>query len=263
MINPADQNVFWSVFLVTVTLFWVSPANVASKCKYDCCYKPDAIPTSDSGYVNGSCDSAFMKRRWKWYEFDKTTWDDGFGYNTPCMSKKPMSRIFNAIYILDYSAPNYPTDIKDMQGSILRIGGNYAIQQLNDVKGRCGSGKLAGQAGLNMSGASFIDEWTKFFWPFFYGAPAVWRAGIIIHEARHADGKPHNGNGNCKRGSGCDYSFAHNGSNTWEASWLCFFYADAQRTTPAVRRRARAAGNHVLRRTFTQKPDLLCKAYNH
>jgi hypothetical protein len=44
MINPADQNVFWSVFLVTVTLFWVSPANVASKCKYDCCYKPDEFP---------------------------------------------------------------------------------------------------------------------------------------------------------------------------------------------------------------------------
>jgi hypothetical protein len=91
-------------------------------------------------------------------------------------------------------------------------------------------------------------------WPFFYGEVVVERAGTIVHEARHAGGKGHNGGSSCPRGSSCDTNWGYKGANMYQVLYLWWFYVDGTRTTTGMRNYARQEGQRIIDRGFVTNP---------
>src|SRR5512146_2656748 len=217
---------------------------------YTCYYQPGMFWTDDSAYTTRSCNQPFINAVWGHFGFDKGDWDDGFGYEDPCNDNKPLARTFNALWLLAFSAEDYATGASDFSGNALRWGYPYSASKIDELDGRCGSGQWNSGARATTYWGPVVDDRTVLKWPFFYGENVVQRAGTIVHEARHADGKGHNGGNKCPRGSSCDSSWTYFGSNTYQALYLWWFYVDGTRTTTAIRNRARIEGQSIIDRGF-------------
>jgi hypothetical protein len=108
---------------------------------------------------------------------------------------------------------------------------------------------------------------TLYLW-FFYpldgsGNPdVIARAGVLIHEARHAGGRPHDaqfpsGSTYGAGQDGADSSWGYNGAWTYNALYLWWFYAQGTRTTPALREAAKQQANVILMNAFATNPGFL------
>jgi hypothetical protein len=118
-----------------------------------CYYAPgDNDDSGDNAYVQ------FWNNRqdiidffWDQYDFDKGDWDDGFGYWDPTNVDQPLAREFNALYALQYSSPDPTKKTNDYGGNILRWGANYAMEQIDELDGRCGNGTTSGTTATTWS----------------------------------------------------------------------------------------------------------------
>ncbi|MGB8332020.1 MAG: hypothetical protein WCE62_17975, partial [Polyangiales bacterium] len=63
---------------------------------------------------------------------------------------------------------------------------------------------------------------TEFYQTAYYELNAIQRAGLIVHETRHAAGRSHDGE-SCLNGSSCDETWTSAGANTWEMLWYAAF----------------------------------------
>lgn len=104
---------------------------------------------------------------------------------------------------------------------------------------------------------------TEFYQSAYYELNAVGRAGLIVHETRHAFGISHDGGTGCKNKSSCDKRWTTAGANTWEMLWYAAFkwslVVDEQAypyiRSPAAKDRAEAEFERVRIKYFVTEPQ--------
>jgi hypothetical protein len=243
------------LLIIAIVVCAIAPEDVRGD---TCFYMPgDNEISGDATLSPLVCDNEeFRDYFWDAYDFDEEDWDNGFGFGQACDIEKPLNRTYNGIAVLHYSAPDPPTEADDFSGNFLRWGGNYAMSRIDELDCRCGSGQILGEQARTRD--PFIgDAWTRLFWPFFYSpfGGVVFRAGTLVHEARHMDGFEHEGV--CSRAGSCDEFFnlpISQGPNTFEVIWLWWFYVDAVQWTPFMREQAKDMANLVLAQGFVNPP---------
>jgi len=220
-----------------------------------CFYQPgNNNDSGDNFYGPSMCNQPFIDAVWEHFDFDKGDWDDGFGWDEACNVDQPLARTFNALYLLAYSAEDYATSTSDFSGNALRWAYPYSASNIDELDGRCGSGdKNTGARATTYRGPT-VDDRTVLKWPFFYGEVVVQRAGTILHEARHAAGKSHNGGSGCPRGKSCDTNWAYQGANMYQVLYLWWFRVDGTRTTSAMKNWARSEAQNIIDRGFNTNP---------
>jgi hypothetical protein len=203
------------------------------------------------------CNQAFIDQFWNHFNFDKDDWDEGFGYDDPCNVDQPLARTFNALYLLAYSAEDYARSTSDFSGNALRWAYPFSATAIDELDCRCGSGdKNVGPRATTYWGF-FVDDRTVLKWPFFYDEVVVQRAGTIVHEARHADDKDHNGGSGCPRGKSCDTNWDYQGANMYQVLYLWWFRVDGTRTTTAMKNWARLEAQNIIDRGFNTNPGFV------
>lgn len=216
---------------------------------------PDKSASGDNLYGAHICWQPYITYFWNAYGFagNKNYWDDGFGWEEPCDTRKPLARTFNACWLLTYSALNYQDE--DWSGPILNWGRRYVRTNIEDLRSKCGDGSAIA---TSYSGF-FADDRVELYLGFFYSQAVPDRAATLLHEARHQGGKPHNadfpagsvyGAGN----AGADSDWGYQGAWMYGALYLWWFSAEGARTTSAMRQRARATGNLIIDNAFAKHP---------
>lgn len=216
---------------------------------------PDKNASGDNFYGQFICDQRFIDYFWNAYGFEgnKNYWDDGFGWEDPCNTSKPLARTFNACYLLTYSASDYQNEAWD--SPMLNWARRYVRNNCDDLRSKCGDGSAIA---TSFSG-SFVDDRIELYLGFFYSYDVPSRAGTLIHESRHQGGKPHNANfpagsvygaGN----SGADSNWNYQGAWMYNALYLWWFYAAGARTTSAMKNRARQRANLIIDNAFATHP---------
>lgn len=239
--------------LIMLGLSAITGIASAASCRYQPGNNDDS---GDNFYISAACTQANIHQFWNHFDFDKGDWDDGFGYDAACNVNQPLARTFNALYLLAYSAEDYARSTSDFSGNALRWGYPYSASKIDELDGRCGSGdKDTGARATTYTGAQ--DNRTVLKWPFFYGEVVLQRAGTIVHEARHAGGKGHNGGTGCPRNSSCDTNWAYQGANMYQVLYLWWFRVDGTRTTTAMRNWARTEAQNIIDRGFNTNPGFV------
>ena len=211
---------------------------------------PDMNASGDNLY-GPHCAQVYIDYFWHAYGFNgnKRYWDDGFGWHDPCNSRKPLARTFNACYALTYSADDWENDNWDAPQNVLQWGRRYVRENINDLRSLCGDGGAV---------ASAPGSRVELYLAFWYEFTVPERAAILIHEARHHGGKPHNANfppGSVfGAGDQADSDWDYQGAWTFETGYLIWFAQAGARTTSAMRDRARQAANVNLDNAFATHP---------
>ena len=207
-----------------------------------CTYSVPNLDTSgDNLYGPRICWQPFIDWAWNAFDFDSGDWDDGFGYDNVCNNTQPLSRALSGIWCLTYSSPHFPRESYD--SNILEWGCRFARNNIDELDARCGSGSAFA---MTQWGA-FANDWTQLFLPFFYGQGVSRRAGTLLHESRHADGKGHDRGNN-------DSSWGYNGAWRWHVAWLAWFAFEGQHASAAMRTQATQRANNILNGNFETHP---------
>lgn len=259
----------------------------STDCQSRCCY-PSWL--YESGYIwtsstppqpgdnesqgdwsyDGWCTQAFINEMWhpdNW-GFDTDNWNGGFGASiNPCDRRLPLARMLVSLYVFKNSWG--PTTPNDELGLILKNAYPWAKGQTDEVDAACdrGDGVLETYAKYREDAG---NEYTQFYWGFFYGQSVPERAMSIFHESRHADGCSHNAmdlgsSVDDSWNDGCEWSWwedndgmselpSEAGARQYEAMWGWAFYKYGQNTTPALRARALAAVNDIFHYNYRHRP---------
>ncbi|MGQ0617033.1 MAG: hypothetical protein ACT4PW_08570 [Acidimicrobiia bacterium] len=202
---------------------------------------PNLVTSGDSLYGPRICWQPFVDWAWDAFDFDKDDWDDGFGYDNVCDNTQPLSRAMSGVWCLTYSSPRFPSE--SYSGNILEWGGRFARNAIDEVDGRCGDGTAVAWT----QWGPFADDKTELYLSFFYSRSVPERAGTLIHEARHADGKGHDS-------ANRDSSWGYNGAWRWQVCWLAWFAFEGTGTTSALKTLARQRANIILASQFVTPP---------
>jgi len=104
-----------------------------------------------------------------------------------------------------------------------------------------------------------IELYTNFFYGSQKDVPG--RASTFVHECRHIGGTSHRGTfpagSGYGAGDGADESWAYDGAWRWQAVWLWWFFVDGQRTTQALRDKAKDNANFIIQNAFTTSPGFV------
>lgn len=200
---------------------------------------PDLNATGDALYGPRICWQPFIDWAWDAFDFDQGDWDDGFGYENVCDNTRPLSRTMSGIWCLTYSADDYRNESYD--SNILQWGCRFARNAIDELDGRCGSGSIA-----HTQWGPVIDNKTELYLAYFAQAVSL-RAGTLVHEARHADGKSHDSRDN-------DSSWGYNGAWRWQVCWLAWFALAGTRTSTAMKTLATQRANNIINSNFDTHP---------
>jgi len=207
-----------------------------------CTYTVPNLNTSgDNLYGPRVCWQPFINWAWDAFDFDRGDWDDGFGYEAVCDNRRALCRTLAGVWCLTYSSPTFPRE--SYSGNILEWGCRFARNAIDELDARCGS---AGTIARTQWGP-IIDNWTQLYLSYFYGQGVSLRAGTLVHEARHADGKGHDRGNN-------DSSWGYNGAWRWQVCWLAWFAAVGTQTSTAMRTQARQRANNIINGNFVTHP---------
>lgn len=201
----------------------------------------DLDGSGDTLYGPRICNQGFIDWAWSAHDFDKEDWDQGFGWDEACDVTRPLARTFNAIWCLNYSAEDYWNESYD--SDILHWGRRYVRDKIDELDGRCGDGTAI----ATTRHGPIVDNWTQLYLGFFYQRVVAERAGTLVHEARHADGKSHD------KGSR-DSSWGYNGAWRYHVAWLAWFAFAGTRTSTAMKTLARQRANIILDTSFVEDP---------
>ncbi|MEM7677896.1 MAG: hypothetical protein AAF449_18010 [Myxococcota bacterium] len=233
--------------------------SMAATCYYSVS-AAESLRSSDTTLSQRTCWQAFINWSWSAYGFQKSYWDDGFGYYDVCNESKALARAMNAIYLATYSDSWTPSGYGDWGGSILRWGQAYAYDRVDRTRMKCDlGGALADFSGSRMrwSMRGMYDPQAP---SGTYVAGGMWdralhRAATIIHESRHAD-KGHDGGGSCPNGASCDTTWGYNGANRWMLVWYWWWAFDSQIGNSAQSDIALATAALIRDGFFNTRPSL-------
>jgi len=200
---------------------------------------PNLDATGDTLYAPRICWQPFIDWAWEAFDFDEGDWDDGFGYENVCDNTGPLCRTMSGIWCLTYSADNYQNESYD--SNILQWGCRFARNAIDELDGRCGDGLIA-----YTQWGPFIDDKTELYLAYFAQAVSL-RAGTLVHEARHADGRGHDSGSN-------DSSWSYNGAWRWQVCWLAWFAFAGTRTSTAMKTLATQRANNIINSNFDTHP---------
>jgi hypothetical protein len=200
---------------------------------------PDLNASGDNLYAPRICWQPFVDWAWDAFDFDEGDWDDGFGYENVCDKTRPLCRTMSGIWCLAYSAENYQNESYD--SNILQWGCRFARNAIDELDGRCGDGSIA-----YTQWGPLTDDKTELYLAYFAQAVSL-RAGTLVHEARHADGKGHDSGKN-------DSSWEYNGAWRWQVCWLAWFAFAGTRTSTAMKTMATQRANNILNSNFATPP---------
>ncbi len=216
----------------------------------------DVAPRTESGdalYGPRASVEAFIEWVRGHYPFSAVDWNTGWGWDTPTDFRYAFGRTLNAIWCLEYSSPTPSEDI-DPDRRILDWAGRFARENFGGLQARCGDDWLNGdgtcahfQGTDARTGPPVFGDWTDLYMPFFYCSEVPKRAGILIHEARHASGVGHDDNG-------FDSSWEYNGAWRWNVCWLAWYANACQNTNAPLKQLAVDRANVILGRDFTTDP---------
>ncbi len=202
---------------------------------------PNLNTSGDNLYGPRICWQAFIDWAWDAFDFDKNDWDQGFGYHSVCDNRRPLSRTLSGVWCLTYSSPNFPRE--SYNSNILEWGCRFARNAIDELDARCGGGGAIART----QWGPFVNDWTQLYIPYWYGQGVSLRAGTLIHEARHADGKGHNSGNN-------DSSWGYNGAWRWQVAWLAWFAFEGRSTSTAMKNQARQRANNIINNNFDTHP---------
>jgi hypothetical protein len=202
---------------------------------------PNLDASGDNLYGPRICWQAFIDWSWDAFDFDKGDWDNGFGYDDVCNNTMPLGRTLSGIWCLTYSSPRFPSE--SYSGNILEWGCRFARNAIDELDARCGDGTAFATTRTAIIG----DEWTRLFLGYFYNLGVSNRAGTLLHEARHADGKGHDSGNN-------DSSWGYNGAWRWHVCWLAWFAFEGTNTSTAMRTQATQRANNIINSRFDTHP---------
>ena len=207
-----------------------------------CTYSvPDLNASGDALYGPRVCWQPFVGWAWDAFDFDRGDWDEGFGYEAVCDNTQPLCRALAGVWCLTYSSPRFPAE--SYGGNILEWGCRFARNAIDELDARCGDGT----AFASTRTGPLVDDWTRLFLGFFYGQGVSLRAGTLVHEARHADGKGHDRGNN-------DSSWEYNGAWRWQVCWLSWYAAEGVSASAALRAQARQRANNIINSNFSTHP---------
>ena len=231
---------------------------------------PTLAQSADSHYGGVICNQGFANDMVWAYDMDKGNWDDGRGWEEFCNLTRMLGRSLTALWVLNFSASNGLTRWDDLRGSVLQWAGNYAHLAFDELDGEC---EWDSSATARTIWGPLIDNYTDLYHGFHYEQAVITRAGVLLHEARHADWVGHDGNDGGTRcrggGSSCDETFFTNtgksgqgsstgnyqgGANTYEVNFLHWFYNSGVNSTQAIKNMGRDRGNWVLNNRFDSRP---------
>ena len=159
-----------------------------------------------------------------------------------CDNRRALCRTLAGVWCLTYSSPSFPRE--SYNGNILEWGGRFARNAIDELDARCGDG----DAFARTQWGPIVDNWTRLFLNFFYGQGVSRRAGTLLHEARHADGRGHDRGNN-------DSSWAYNGAWRWHVCWLgLVLVAEGRNSSAAMKAQARQRANNILNNNFAVHP---------
>ncbi len=125
----------------------------------DCTYSvPDLDGSGDALYGSRICSQPFIDFAWKTHGFNNTYWQGGWGFDDPCNIRKPVARVLNAIWLLNYSADDYRNE--DWGSDMLHWAPRYVREQLSyyhDLRASCGTSPIALTTGCQKWRR--FDEW--------------------------------------------------------------------------------------------------------
>ena len=213
---------------------------------------PDKDASGDNLYGPRICWQEFIDWAWNAHGFKKKYWDDGFGYYDVCNNNKPLARTLAAMWLLNYSASDHWNE--QWSNDMLHWARRYVRNQIDDLRSKCGDGSAIA---TTWSGF-WVNDRVELYMGFFYNRDVVERAGVLVHESRHAGGKSHNANfpSGSVYGTGdqADSSWNYKGAWMYHALYLWWFYAAGTRTTSALRQSARQRGNLIIDNAFATHP---------
>jgi hypothetical protein len=96
------------------------------------------------------------------------------------------------------------------------------------------------------AGGPFVNDKAELYLASFAQAVSL-RAGTLVHEARHADGKGHDSGGN-------DSSWGYNGAWRCQVCWRVGFAFAGTRTSDAMKTLATQRSNNVRNSRFDTHP---------
>ncbi|MBL4635042.1 MAG: hypothetical protein JKY56_14305 [Kofleriaceae bacterium] len=198
-----------------------------------------------------------LKVRYYWDVIqDPVTWDEGFGILTACDDRKPYKRTVNSLFLLEHSSSTgVPSG--DYSGGVIHWAYDYIKNVTPEYETTCYQG----------------DDWVAryqnggwWWWPQderIQLTLGLWdfavsiRSGIILHEARHADGYSHNvANSSCPAGGSCDSHYGYHGANTLQIQWYAQYYRSGIFADTYLRGQALQAANFYLRMNYAECPDV-------
>jgi len=233
--------------LIVLLLMFVTSLSYAATCGIP---RHNNVSLGDTVYSPKVCSQTVINKFWTDFNFDKSDWDDGFGYFNVCNINVPLNKTFSALWLLQNSTTNPASSISDFSGDFLRWAYNYSARAIEELDGRCGNGSTSGVVATTHRGA-LVNDRTELKFPFFYGQGMPERAGTIVHEARHADGISHD-SCNCPRGGSCDQRWGDRKANDYGILYMWWFVDSGVNTTTAMKRRAQNRVNNVLAGGFCE-----------
>jgi hypothetical protein len=230
-----------------------------------CTYRVDDLAsTGDTLYGSRIRAQAFVDYAWAAHGFNKDYWLDGWGWDDCCNIRKPLARVFNAMWLLGYSAADWENE--DWSATMLNWAPRYVREQFShygDLRAGCGNGS----SNVRTTRRGWGRPYVTLFLSFFYansGSDArdvLARAAALVHEARHIGDKPHDAEfppGSVfGSGSGADSSWEHEGAFMYEALYLWWFYAAGTRATIALRQSARLRANVIINNALARHPGFV------
>jgi hypothetical protein len=215
---------------------------------------------------------------WNNLGFEKTYWDEGFGFENYCDARLPLARTLNAFDVLQNSYTPLATSWSDLSGPPVKWGWSYAARSYNDLddlRAYCRNGDAYAS-----SVSTLFDDYTALYMLFFNQLGTINRASTLFHESVHrTSGDSHTCNGNqdqyffidykvfasCVAGSspdcmceriGCkklviNPNPTHISVYAWHALWLLSYYYDANaNTSPSYKRWAGYRAKAILEWKF-------------
>ena len=208
---------------------------------------PDTDTSGESLY-GPRINQEFINWAWPPYKFNKTYSVNGFGWDDCTNTDLPLARIFDSLWLLNYSADDYMNE--DYNGDALHWGCRYVRDQVNQLWAKCGDGSAI---------ATTFGDRIELYLGCFYQKDVSGRAETLVHESRHRGGKPHNAT--FPAGSvfgagkgGADSDWGYEGAWMFGALYLWWFYADGRRSTTALKNAAKQRANVVIDNAFATHP---------
>jgi hypothetical protein len=235
-----------------------------------CATADDPMPwerdLQDAAYdVIGLCNQDLINDVWKRFHMGKADWGRyGGADSNACWSAWPIGRTFNGLGVLNYAGTDAP-DCNFKGTNVLNWASCWSAGSIVYLKPDCKVGSP--WAAMTYNKVQWDgDNRTELYNGFWYHTEPQARAGMIFHEARHADGWCSHTD-NCRGGpNACDRSYEGGctgflssdgkGAYGYEVVYLSWFLHSAQpdMTNPTLAEHTKAFANDRLGKNFEINP---------